>query len=85
MRILFNFADGHPGLLDATEAFISTPEALDGVIEGFPDGCEAVLIVANGDAREMVALTDYDSACDFLEAAYIDGYADFRDLCLVPD
>jgi len=85
MRILFNFADGHPGLIDALNVFISTPEALDGVIEGIPEECEAVLIVANDDTREMVALTDYDSACDFLEAAYIDGYADFRDLCLVQD
>jgi len=85
MRILFNFADGHPGLFEATEAFISTPEALDGVINGIPDECEAVLIVANAESKEMVALTDYDSARDFLEAAYIDGYADFRDLCLVQD
>jgi len=85
MRILFNFADGHPGLFEATEAVISTPETLDGVINGIPDACNAVLIVADASSKEMVALTDYGSACDFLEAAYIDGYADFRDLCLVPD
>ena len=85
MRILFNFADGHPGLIDAVEGFISTPEALDGAIEGIPDECEALLIVANGDAREMAALTDYEDACDRLENAYREGHADFRDLCLVQD